>query len=191
MVAGIHDIPAGDWMTSQRNSAFLGDRMLQRWCDLVVWEQLLDHNPQLKSVIELGTYNGAFSTYLFMQCCARGMQFETIDNNPGIIIASNALRAIAKLGAKFITADVWDGHTVKYLIDSMPHPLVLFCDDGDKPREFRTFGPLLTKGDIIATHDWTEEFGPDDALPIAHMTEPYLHEECEEIGSITRFWKIK
>jgi len=190
-VFGTHDIPAESWAYNQRNSAFLGHRVLQRWIDFVVWEHVLDERRELKSVIELGTGNGMFSTYLAIQCAARDMQFQTLDHDGNLIVVGSALGLAVKLGVKFLQADVWNGMTVKHLINHMPHPLLLFCDDGDKPREFATFGPMLSSGDMIATHDWTEEFGPENAKPIEHLITPYFHAECEAAQSITRFWMIK
>jgi len=191
MVSGVQDIPAELWAYSARNSAFLGHRMLQQWVDLAVWEQVLDHNTQMMSILELGSYNGAFSNYLFLQCLSRRMQFNTIDVNGELLVVGEIMWAMVKLGAKYLQADIFDGKTVPGLIKTMPHPMILFCDNGNKPREFQTFAPMLQSGDIIAVHDWTEEFGPEHAKPVEHLLTPLFHEECEKARAITRFWTVK
>jgi hypothetical protein len=40
--------------------------------------------------------------------------------------------------------------------------IYLFCDGGNKAREFRTFAPMLGAGSIISTHDWPGEIKPED-----------------------------
>ncbi len=40
---------------------------------------------------------------------------------------------------------------------------LIFCDGGDKPREIRTYGPILRSGDLILAHDYHNEY-TDSAL---------------------------
>jgi hypothetical protein len=44
-------------------------------------------------------------------------------------------------------------------------PCYLYCDNGDKPKEFRTYAPLLASGSAVSVHDWTQEIQPADVEP--------------------------
>lgn len=191
-VAGIHEIPAKNWMLSQRNTSFLGLRVMQRWVDFLVWEKLLNKYEGMRSIIELGTYNGAFSTYLYMQCIARGMRFLTFDSRFYANVSDAPVAKLLDLEECFYHEDIFreGSHTIQAaLANESMHPLVFFCDNGNKVKEFKTFVPRLSTGDIVGVHDWTEEFGPKDVMPVASLVFPILHEECATVNSITRFWQ--
>jgi len=190
-VAGIHDIPAKNWLLSQRNTSFLGLRVMQRWVDFLVWEKLLNKYVELKGIIELGTGNGAFSTYLLLQCLQRGMSFHTFDTRFYAGVSDAPVAKALDLEHYFYHLDVFKEGVQRIqatLASKSVHPLILFCDNGDKPREFKTFAPLLSSGDIIGVHDWTEEFGPIDAASMKHILRPIFSEACQTVNSITRFW---
>lgn len=188
-------IPVKRWLYSQRNSSFLGVRVLQRWVDFVVWEKLLNTHKELRAIIELGAAPGSFSIFLLLQSMQRGMKFWTYDIKrfKGLGIATSQVARQLDLARHFRQGDIFDPHSsLIEVISRRPalHPLILLCDNGDKPREFCTFVPHLWKGDLVGVHDWTEEFGPANVKPMQDRVEPVFHEECEEIGSITRFWKV-
>ena len=191
-VPGVQEIPAKHWMLSQRNTSFLGTRTTQRWVDFLVWEKLLNKYEEMQTIIELGTGRGAFSLYLLLQALQREMMFYTFDRRSVHEATKKHVAVSLQLTYHCYCEDVFgEGlQTIKNLLDEPSmHPLILFCDNGDKPREFRTFAPLLSPGDIIGVHDWTEEFGPEDAVSMEHLLTPIFHEECEAVKSITRFWQ--
>lgn len=190
-VAGVQDIPAKNWLLSQRNTSFLGTRVMQRWVDFLVWEKLLNKHEELRCIIELGTYNGAFSIYLLLQCLQRQMHFATFDKYAYASISATAVTKALQLEAYFHHEDVFkEGkETIRSILNARSmHPLLLFCDNGNKKQEFKTFAPMLSQGDILGVHDWTEEFGPIDAAPMKHILRPIFSEECQTVNSITRFW---
>ena len=75
------------------------------------------------------------------------------------------------------------------MADPQNHPLLLFCDAGNKPQEFQTFVPQLTAGDIVAVHDWGTEFGEGDELPVRAQVERLDWQECAELSLRTRWWR--
>lgn len=193
MVHGVQTIPPKQWFYSQRNSSFLGVRMLQRWVDLVVWEKLLNVHMELRAIVELGTGRGSFSTFLLLQAMQRGLKFWTYDNRKLEEMETTPVAQRLDLARYFRLGDIFDSRSsLVEVISHRPalHPLILFCDNGDKPREFRTFVPHLWKGDLVGVHDWTEEFCPVDVKPVRDWIEPVFFGECEEMGSITRFWRV-
>jgi hypothetical protein len=162
--------------------------MQQCWADLALWEKFLNKFP-IKSLIELGTGYCGMSTYLLLQGIQRDIKFLTFD----IRESSKLNLPLSKfLGLKdhFAKADVFaDKDKVVYAINHTPKPLLLFCDNGDKPKEFKMFVPLLASGDYVAVHDWPQEIKEEDVDGFS--IEPVMKEECEKWASTTRFWKIR
>ena len=113
--------------------------------DLRAWEDIIrDVEPQ--AVLELGTASGAFSKWLDQ----RATWFRTVDIHVPDTPAPG-----------FVQVDVWASpETVHDLIVQAPRPFVLYCDDGDKPREVATFASSLRAGDLLAVHDFGTEIFP-------------------------------
>jgi hypothetical protein len=115
--------------------------------DIQAWEDFLSR-VRPRALLELGSASGVFSRWLNK----RVKWFKTIDiqrpegRTPG-----------------FLLLNVWERpEEVRALIAKAPRPFVLYCDDGDKPREVATFGKDLRVGDFLAVHDFgTEIFERD------------------------------
>src|SRR5207342_3592824 len=60
--------------------SFGGIPVAQYRCDFWLWEWLLNENPQVRAVFELGTWHGGFAWWLWAQTQARGIAFETFDS---------------------------------------------------------------------------------------------------------------
>jgi len=63
---------------------------------------------------------------------------------------------------------------VRRWIMNKPGPAFIYCDGGNKPKEFNLYAPILRVGDYIAAHDWDyggyrrAEIRPKDvAKPVA------------------------
>lgn len=157
-------------------TSFGGIPCAQWWCDLLLWEALLNENPQVKAIVEIGTWQGGFSWFLWAQTQARGLEFQTYDAQdpdrepPG-----------------FIRLDVW--REVDELRDSLPEwgPIVLFCDGGNKPRELKTFPPFCAPGSVFVVHDWGTETLQKD---VPDFLEEVYGEYCDSIGSASRVFKM-
>lgn len=154
----------------------------QSWPDLWLWERLLNAHPEIQAIIEIGTKHGGLSLYLLAQATYRGMAFWTCDILP-------CPRPV--LLQRFRKGNVFDfdGACLKRLLRDAPHPLILFCDGGDKQMEFRMFVPSLRPGDIVGAHDWGSEFWAHSVECLAEYVKPILLAECEALESITRFWE--
>ena len=75
-----------------------------------------------------------------------------------------------------------------------PEHKLLYCDNGNKPLEFKLYSKYLNPGDYIAVHDYmseNEEYQPEEIndLPIMKYFKPFRHELFEGNGWTTRFWK--
>lgn len=88
---------------------------------------------------------------------------------------------LLNLWSCFHFRDMWCVENVEditSIITKEPHPLAIFFDDGDKPREWRTFAHLALIGDFLIVHDWGEEFFEKDLLDIP--VERILPEMCDK-----------
>lgn len=161
---------------SMKNTSFGGVPMAQTWTDFLLWEGVLNDNPQLTTICELGTWMGGFSLYLAAQARVRGQRFRTYDSvEPERSIPS------------FVRHDVLTDPqpVIDYLGEG---PWILFCDNGNKPRELQTFAPHLTEGSLLVVHDWGTEVVSGDVPDSLEM----LYEDfCDQIGSISRVFKSR
>jgi len=171
-------------------STYLGVPAFQNWGDMMMWERVFNEHPYMKSVVELGTCDGGMSTYFLLQARQRGMAFHTFDIGRSPMIDAGVAKELG-LAEHFTRCDIFEGSQVQELLsrDDM-HPLLLYCDNGNKPREFATFVPYLRPGDIVATHDWGTEFQEKDIVPVAALVRPIHQEECDKSGSVTRFFRV-
>jgi len=165
-------------------ASFAGAPFQQTWFDLPLWEHFLN-TFKCRSLLELGTGQGGMALFFAAQAAARGMTYTTLDRED--LCRADVSAAMGRLGAKRHLVEVFDrADFVHGLIAAAERPLVLFCDNGNKPREFQTFSPSLQSGDFVAVHDWNAEIRLSDVRPELPMI---LAEECDATNSITRFFR--
>ena len=139
--------------------------------DLTAWEAFLARH-RVGGILEVGTATGAFSRWL-------------AERVPVVVTAD--VERPDKPPARFMERDIFEDP-----IDlSAPelrglHPLLLFCDNGDKPREVALYAPSLRLGDYLAVHDYGDEIF---AWDIPGGFRPVLPHRCERLGSLTRFYR--
>jgi hypothetical protein len=157
--------------------SFGGVTCAQQWCDFYLWEVILNTHQHLRGIVELGSWEGGMSRYLFSQAKTREMDFVTFDS----IQPAEAPR-------NFIRLDIYRfPEKVSHEANHMGGPVALFCDGGNKPRELRTFPPLMPEGSIFVVHDWGTETQPED---VPDFLEEIHGEFCDELRSISRVFKM-
>lgn len=144
-------------------NTFLGKRMAQSDKAITTWENVLK-KLDFTRIIEIGTFHGGFSIYLLLWTLGdRRKEFHTFDiinwrdydHNPKI-------KNFLELDKYFHKMDVFENvGFIKNLINKQGGN-ILFCDGGDKEREFNTFAPLLKRFDVIVVHDWLTEVKPEN-----------------------------
>lgn len=160
------------------DTSFGGIAMAQIRADQVLWEAVLNSNPQIRAIFEIGTWQGGFSWWLWAQCEARGLFFQTYDPIvPDKLVPNFEQRDVfadaKQLGGWFRG---WE-------------PCIVFCDGGNKPRELNTFADELTSTEsILFVHDWGEEILLED-IPDSLVMD--YREYCLDLGSITRVFRLK
>jgi hypothetical protein len=157
--------------------SFGGVQCAQMWCDFYLWEAVLNSNPQLTGIVELGTWEGGFSRYLASQAWVRGLAFTTFDS-----VVPNFPTSLFP----FHKVDIY--RYPEQIAGHLTGPVALFCDGGNKPRELATFPQLCHPESIVLVHDWGTETTEAD-VP-GSLREIY-GEFCDTIGSVTRVFAIK
>lgn len=129
-----------------RGRTYLGVPMMQSWGDLHFYECVLNHHPELSNIVELGTAEGGLALFLGAQSAQRGLGFLSIDN-------TQPPRTIPG----FMLLDIFAETSKLRQLLKQHSPLLLVCDNGDKPREVGELSPSLCPGDLLAVHDWNRE----------------------------------
>jgi len=134
------------------NTTFAGVRIAQSWSDLCILENILTvEKPDI--IIELGTQHGASA--LFFSLFTKTYTFDIKKYN--IPKSDNIIYEICDIFK--------DSDKIKSLIQNNKK-VFLFCDNGNKPKEFEVFAPFLKKGDIIFVHDYGIEIKDKDVAPL-------------------------
>ena len=158
--------PALDWVPG----------MMQTRDDLTAWQEfIIEHKPA--SFVELGTASGNFTRWLseLVPCVA------TFDRN-----APLSASGLPNAPAGFRECDIFspDGaRLVRTTIAAALRPVVLFCDNGDKPREVLFFDGALERGDFLAVHDYGVE------IDSHHIPAPFPYTPIGGRG-LTRFYRL-
>lgn len=158
--------------------SFGGIACAQYWCDFVLWEAVLNERPQTRGIVELGTWQGGFSLFLAAQARARRIAFSTFDATPPD-------RHIPG----FVRLDVFAEPTVVGARCRQLEPVILFCDNGNKPRELRTFPQYLEHPEsLVIVHDWGTEVMPED---VPDTLEEVWGDFCDDLGSLSRIFRLR
>ncbi len=143
---------------NKSRSTFLGSAAMQTLESFQLWELLLNKGS-FKRIIELGTWQGALSLYFALYSIEQNMDFYTYDNKD---YYPSPLKKFINFDQYFQRLDIFSyEHMIAGLI-SKPERTLLFCDNGNKIREFNTFAPYLKSNDIIGVHDWDAEISLED-----------------------------
>lgn len=162
---------SASWRSSlhEVGCTFLGRNCSQSWADFLLWERVFNAHPKLLRLVELGTGEGGFSRFLALQAETRGITFYTFDS----VDMGHGLD-------QFERCDIF-AEPGRVATRFRPGATLLFCDDGDKPREVATFAPLLGIGDLVVVHDWGDEIALRDIPSELRM----IHEEwCMSISRV-------
>jgi len=134
----------------------------QSWQDLQIWESVLNRFDHFKWIVEFGSWEGAMSLYLFVQCWSRDLWFYTFDK-----------KHPEKETPYFINADVIEDNVWPMLSKLKTHPGILFCDNGNKPEEVKKYHKIIHRDSFIAVHDFGSEFQLQD-IPETHRSISYF-----------------
>lgn len=158
---------------------FLGYNVAQTVYAIPLWEKLLASIPTPARIIELGTGNGGFSLYLKLVTIRFWIPFYTYDIRP---FTESRVTTALNLTDCFRVRDVMKAEGEIANIIRHPGRSLLYCDNGNKIAEFKTYANHLKQGDIIGAHDWGTEIKDEDVsntiqqyglehIPVDHFLE--------------------
>lgn len=134
-----------------------GIKIAQTWIQIGLMFQLIE-DLKLGTVIELGVFCGGLADLLIRRSeMVKDIRYFGFENNPGPI--EHPVRDHWTINI----ADVFAQETVAHvsaLMSGDARPALIFCDDGDKPKEMRTYAPVLRPGDYMLAHDYPGETTP-------------------------------
>lgn len=108
---------------------------------------------KIERIVELGTGYGALTRF-FRELCPT-MSFDI----------NTRLGAINRFQPSGVMMDCFSLKAQKYTMEYIEGcKSLIFCDDGDKPKELRAYAPLLKRGDHIMVHDYRRP----DGIPEYH-----------------------
>ena|SRR3990167_10258490 len=139
-------------------TTFLGVKMSQASYIIPFWEKILFEND-FRRIVEFGTYKGGLSLFFLLWCMQRKSAFYTYDN---MAHKYSRLGYGLKLPQHFKKIDIFKHEKEIGEIIQRPGRTIVFCDNGDKPRELKIFSKYLKPGDIIGVHDFNTEVMEND-----------------------------
>jgi len=156
--------------------------------------KILNDNPDILRIVELGTGHGGTSLFLGSRICGRGGKVLTIDIAQLMDHSYSSWNLSAqKYNVTFLQKDVFLPETVQEVSNFIKdHRALIFCDDGVKKREFPLYAEILKKDDLLLAHDYTGEISDKDLTErTLAILEPYRQEEFSPGVLDTRILSMK
>lgn len=163
------------------NRRFMGGGMSQSYA-AIYWFEYYFEAHRFNYVIEFGSQKGAVSTYFAnLAGITEAVFFDTFELYPEENWFHRPYEGCGHWFSKlseispFVNSyhdDIFSEKTFQHVKENMEElgRTFIFCDGGNKIKEFQTYAPLLKKNDRIAVHDWGLEIGYE---PIRATCEQY------------------
>jgi hypothetical protein len=156
-------------------SAPFGVHASHNWVELgAIFRVIDDYN--VKTFVELGTFAGGLSSFMLTRCQhVHNFFYMGVEKNPEVVDLSIRTEFERLSGATLQIRDVFEKDTQDLILNYLTvHPVraLVYCDNGDKPREVQTYMPLVPTGTLIMAHDWGTEIGERD---LEHVENFHIH----------------
>lgn len=137
------------------HTTFIGQFMQHNYWLYNIVDKVMLENPQIKSIVEIGTGCGALTTVFGLWGLKLDIPVLSIDKNSQYYNR----KILNHLNVNLLTADENSEEVQTKILSTIDNkPTWLYCDGGCKSVEFRKFAPLLPKDSIISAHDLGAEF---------------------------------
>ena len=156
------------------HTTFIGQFMQHNYWLYNTVDKVMLNNPQIKSIVEIGTGHGALTTVFGLWGLKRGIPVLSVDHQ-----RLYDSKILSHLGVELYNQDEFLDSTKEKIVSFIgKDPTWIYCDGGYKTQEFVTYAPLIAKDSIISAHDLGVEFSSTIALEQLgeNIVEPY-HEE--------------
>lgn len=162
------------------HTTFIGQSMQHNYWLYATVDKVMLENPQIQSIVEIGTGNGALTTVFGLWGLKKNIPILSIDH-----VKRHDENILNKLNVEFIHGDEFSEETKNKILSVIgDKPTWLYCDGGSKRNEFRNFAPLLPKDSIVSAHDLGMEFSYEidaqDLVP--HIVTPYRKEYWTDLN---------
>lgn len=164
-------------------TTFLGQHMQHNYWQHYLLDDIILNNPQIKSIIELGTGTGVVTAVLGLHAARLGARVFSVDVD--MDRSKQLWTVFDKLGIEYCSGDVFSDKIIsriESIIDGKPTYII--CDNGDKIREFGVWAPKIPVGSVISAHDWGNEIRMNDIEDIVkgHNLKSYKPERWNEMN---------
>jgi len=134
-----------------------------------------DYLSNYDNIIEIGSYNGGLSSYIF-DSKKEGALFVSYDILPEINDAAKYRKDI-----DFRIGDCFEEKYKNEIVELINRPgkTLLICDGGHKTKEFNLFSKYLKSGDVIVLHDYKQTDESWKSM-CEYWQWPYGNEMCYE-----------
>ena len=187
------------------NRRFMGGGMSQSYAAIYFFEYYFEAH-RFQYIVEIGSQKGALSTYFAnLAGVTESVFFDTFELYPDAAwnqrIHEGCGHWFKKLSEispyiNFYHQDTFSTESFNHIKENMDQfdSTFIFCDGGDKIKEFQMYAPLMKKGDRIGVHDWGLEIGWNsieqtckkyDLIP----DEPYINSALQLETTIAVFRK--
>lgn len=162
------------------HTTFIGQFMQHNYWLYRIVDQVMIENPQIKSIVEIGTGCGALTTVFGLWGLKKNIPVLSIDNKK-----LYDEKILTHLNVKLLQQDEFLDSTKDTVLSIINNePTWIYCDGGFKTKEFLTYAPLITKNSIISAHDLGTEFSDKIALEQLgeNIVEPYKQDCWTELN---------
>lgn len=162
------------------HTTFVGQFMQHNYWLYRTVDVVMSQNPQIQSIIEIGTGYGALTSVFGLWGLKRNIPVVSIDHQR---LYDRDL--LTKLNVVLVNQDEFSDFTKDYITLTVnDKPTWIYCDGGNKTKEFLTFAPLIPSGSIISAHDLGVEFSDQIAMNQLgpNIVTPYLPELWNDLN---------
>lgn len=160
-----------------------GCSVSKTWTEIYQVEAILNA-VNYERIIELGTGSGSLTVFMAAHAAVKSKLLHSFDNKHP---SDECLKVMGMLGASFLKCDIFiDEEFIGKLIDN-DGLTILYCDNGNKPKEMDVFAKYMKRGDIMLIHDYPDEVKDFDIenVKYAHGLDDWNKEWFEEFLGIT------
>lgn len=162
------------------HTTFIGQGMQHNFWLYAIVDKVMMENPQISSIIEIGTGAGALSSVFGLWGIKRGIPVLTIDS-----VMRHNPKILERLDVQYLQEDEFSDAVQERILEYINEkPTWVFCDGGNKKKEFQKFAPIIPKNSIISAHDLGVEFiyERDAASLVPNTVIPYREEWWQDLN---------
>ena len=176
----------GDWEWYQQ---FCGIEQSSNYYTNHIFSTIINENPAIKRIIELGTYTGSMAIALGLEGVRKGIEVQTFNCEEQT--TAETQRILNKLDVIRNILDIFEPPNIPKIKALFDKPVYLLCDNGNKRAEFHLFVQYLKPGSVVSVHDYGVEFMPKDADVHSALLTPFREEDWQNHNVQLASWVVK